>query len=447
MTKMNYSLRNNSFLSPKHYFLIIISLIFSVPGISQQMKDNALVDLTGHVKECVVVEHNSKFGTNVYRFNEPGVLLDGIPYMANVKREKGYIVEYTVLDIEKLFGGDVIYKIEYSNGKIIREASANDVTTYTYNNQGYCTKKITSSAGKSDVSTYNYLSYDKKGNWLKREKISDGEKSIEERLITYYGEPKQHIMGFPEIINTLPQECKILKVADLNERPDDGSKFYGRDDYKYYHLHRFNLIDYDGNPSNYEYIEYLKCNITEKGDTTVNARGIIRSIEEIYPDLRGKFVGIYLSKDNINDYTPLSGKFSRDFAKELTELFINTTALEDNNKAININPNYNYWDDLIWYKINMKIPTIKEVKNETNDTSIKFNLIGHAPTYDLIITKDVGYSSNFGAIYSVIKTINNVQSPYILQKNTLEKGDYKVFFIENNNGIKRKSDSASFSIY
>ena len=447
MTKMNFSMRNNSILSLKHCLLLIFFLSFSVPGISQQMKDNAIVDLMGHVKECVVVEHNSDTGTNVYRFNESGVLCDGIPSMTNVKREQGYIVEYTELDLYGLFGGDFIYKIEYSNGKIIRKTSAYDVTTYTYNNQGCCTKKITSSAGKSDVSTYNYLSFDKKGNWLKREKLSDGKKSIEERLITYYGEPKQRIMGFLEIINTLPQECKILKVADLNERPDDGSKFYGRDEYKYYYLHRFNLIDYDGNPSNFEYLEYLKCAITEKGDTTVNARGIIRSIEDTDPDGRGRFVGINLSKDNISDYTPLSGKFSTEYAKELTELLIKTTALEENNKAININPNYNYWDDLIWYKINMNIPIIKEVKNETNDTSIKFNLIGHAPTYDLIITKNVGYSPNFGGIYSVIKTINNVQSPYILQKNTLEKGDYKVFFIENKNGIKRKSDSASFCIY
>ncbi len=449
MSDSIYSLRDYSIRRVKHLILLVFFATLSVPGKSQQMKDNAIVDLRGYVKECVVAEHHVDYGTHVYQFNKEGVLWKGKD-MSNVKRANGYIVEYTLEDHYGILGGDVTYKIEYRNGKKIREVSASEVTSYSYNSDGYCIKKETTRSGKISTMTYVYLSFDNKGNWLKRERYFGGKQTIEERLITYYGEPKQYIMGFQEVINTLPQHCTILKEVNCEDRPDNGDGFYGRDNFKFYNFHKFKLIDSNADPNNYEWIDYQYGMVNEKGDSSIYERCFIRSMDRIDSEGNGEVVGIQLNKDNLNDYLPLSGLFHRKYSKKETELFMSIIENNSNNKAFENNPNYRnryFTYDVIGCKIDLQIPVIKEITKEANSMSITLYLGGETKTYDLIIAKKIGYHSDFGAIYSVVKTIENVQSPYVLNKKILDKGDYEVFFTENINGEKRKSDNLSFSIY
>lgn len=452
---MNYHIplfKDYSFFTFKHLFLLVCFASIPTICMSQQQKDNALFDLRGNVKECVVTEHHKGLGgTDVYKFNKNGFLYKGLDGTGNIKRENGYIVEYTTFDIYNMFGHDFITKIEYKNGRMIKKISDSEIRIYSYNTEGYCVKEDISSSGKIRTIKYVYLSFDDKGNWLKREKYVDGKQTIEERLISYHGEPMQYIMGFQEVINTIPSQCSILKVINLDDRPDNGDGFYGRDDFKYYYLYKFNLIDIDGNPNDFEYLEYLKCSVNqctnEKCDTSINERGIVRAVEKIYPSGDGYVVGIQLNKNNITDYTPLSGILRTKVKKELADVFKQAVEAQGNNKAIENNPNYlsKYHDDVIWYNLDFKIPMIKEVTKEHTNTSITFNLIGDAETFDIMIAEQVGSSSDYGAVYSVIKTIKNVTSPYVLNKNMLHEGDYKVFFTTNKKGSKRKSNTFSFS--
>ncbi len=155
--------------------------------------------LMGNVKECKWTETEAQPRT--YTFDENGHLTKVNNKAVNkvftdIKRdEKGRLLSYTEDHPDEFYAENISYNYDAQDHLSKYEYNAPDYTcktTYTYNDNGHVASVLNihnymDGGAEKEKITYNYVSFDKQGNWTKRNrKQDDGLVITETRTISYF---------------------------------------------------------------------------------------------------------------------------------------------------------------------------------------------------------------------------------------------------------------------
>lgn len=169
--------------------------------------DLTLFDLMGHVKTC-------KQGEAMLRFDQDGQLTSytrgGQNQLANMKREKGLIVQYTEEE-DAMTEWASEYHVEWTEDNTVQQFTEMNMEgcveyTYTYGTQDndpaalpriLKSLRVGEGYNWSGMTTYTYLKFDEQHNWTERKATDElfcdydghqeqNETTTEKRVITYY---------------------------------------------------------------------------------------------------------------------------------------------------------------------------------------------------------------------------------------------------------------------
>ena len=153
----------------------------------------------GNVKECKWTETDALQRT--YTFDANGHLTKVNKkavnrVFTNIKRDKkGRLLSYTEDHPDEFYSNDVSYTYDAQGHLSTSKYAAPDYSckiTYTYNDKGHVASTLNignymDEGTEKEKRTYNYVSFDKQGNWTKRNrKQNDGYVITETRTITYF---------------------------------------------------------------------------------------------------------------------------------------------------------------------------------------------------------------------------------------------------------------------
>lgn len=156
-------------------------------------------ELMGNVKECKWTETDALQRT--YTFDANGHLTKVNKkavnrVFTNIKRDKkGRLLSYTEDHPDEFYSNDVSYTYDAQGHLSTYKYTAPDYSckiTYTYNDKGHVASALNignymDEGTEKEKRTYNYVSFDKQGNWTKRNrKQNDGSVITETRTITYF---------------------------------------------------------------------------------------------------------------------------------------------------------------------------------------------------------------------------------------------------------------------
>lgn len=174
--------------------------------------DALIFDLKGSVKTCMIYLKDESLGDDFservsYNFNIQGMIIDGENIY--IRDSKNRIIKQ-IQESSDFFGNKCVnyWLFDYNNGQISQETfysleqddkrkKCHSITTFYYDSKGNITKSIDRDLSEDEklrridlVKEYNYLNFDVKGNWIKREYIDPItlSKCTELRKISYFSD-------------------------------------------------------------------------------------------------------------------------------------------------------------------------------------------------------------------------------------------------------------------